>query len=584
MGIIKHTKVLFGVLIFVLSLINGTFAQEKMNLTVHFSAHESALKKIKYEKKVQDSIQAIKVANRVIQKIHAKGFLTATIDSLLKKSGEFHVYITTGIQYKWLSLTNGNIDSTLCKELNINFSDYTGKPFFYVGYLKLAKDIVAYMENNGYPFATIKLKNVNIKDTAISAELWMKKNAFYRIDSILVEGDAIISTIYLQNYLGIEPGNIYNEAKIKKIDQRLQEIPFIQVQKPTDIYFSNNRGTIQIYADKKNASRFDGIIGFLPNNEKTGNILLTGDVNLQLINNLNSGEEINFRWRKLQAQTQNLDAQVYYPYIFDSFIGIDLELHMYKKDTTYLNLERGIGFRYLFTGQSYLKIYYALHTTDLLSVEKYKNNNTLPPFLDMKTDYYGIGAKIKKLDYIYNPRKGFSINTDISAGLRKIKINNNLHDKLYKDIRFKSTNYIWRSQLEYYIPLWKHNTILLANKTGYLKGEELFENELFRIGGLKSLRGFDEESIIASMYSIFTLEMRYLFEKNAFLSIFTNGAYYEKNIKDTFVHDKPFGIGAGINFETRAGIFSLNYAVGKQFGNTIDLKTTKIHFGFAGMF
>jgi hemolysin activation/secretion protein len=257
---------------------------------------------------------------------------------------------------------------------------------------------------------------------------------------------------------------------------------------------------------------------------------------------------------------------------------------MYKKDTTYLNLERGIGFRYLFTGKSYLKIYYALHTTDLLSVERYKNNNTLPPFLDMNTDYYGIAAKISNLDYIYNPRKGFLVNTDVSAGLRKVKINNNLDEAMYEDIDLKTTNYTWNSQLEYYIPIWKHNTILLANKTGYLRGDKLFENELFRIGGLKSLRGFDEESIIASMYSIFTLEIRYLFEKNAFFSVFSDGAYYEKDTKDDFVHDKPFGIGAGINFETRAGIFSLNYAVGKQFNNPIDLKTAKVHFGFIGVF
>lgn len=584
MGVIKHTKILFGVSIFILIFIKGAFAQEKNHLILHLDGHESTLVNIKYKKKVQDSIQANKVANNVIQKIHAKGFLSATIDSLSQKPNEFHVYITPGIQYKWISLSNGNIDSALCKELNIVFSDYTGKPLYYNSYQEVAGNIIDYMENNGYPFSTVKLKNINIMDTAIKAELWMEKNIFCKVDSILVEGDAIISKIYLQNYLGIKPGSIYNETKTRKIDQRLQEIPFIRIKNPTDIYFHDNKATIQIYADKKNASRFDGIIGFLPDNEKKGKILFTGDVSLQLINNLNSGEEINFRWRKLQAQTQNLDAQVYYPYIFDSFIGLDLELHMYKKDTTYLNLKRGIGFRYLFTGKSYLKTYYALHTTDLLSVERYKNNNTLPPFLDMNTDYYGIAAKIKKLDYIYNPRKGFSINTDISAGLRKIKINNNLDEMMYQDINLKTTNYSWSSQLEYFIPLWKHNTLLLANKTGYLNGEELFENELFRIGGLKSLRGFDEESIIASMYSIFTIEIRYLFEKNAFFSVFSDGAYYEKDTKDTFIHDRPLGMGAGINFETRAGIFSLNYAVGKQFNNPIDLKTAKVHFGFIGVF
>ena len=48
--------------------------------------------------------------------------------------------------------------------------------------------------------------------------------------------------------------------------------------------------------------------------------------------------------------------------------------------------------------------------------------------------------------------------------------------------------------------------------------------------------------------------------------------------------DRPFGVGAGISFDTRAGIFSLNYAIGKQFNNPIDFKTAKIHFGFVSVF
>ena len=47
-----------------------------------------------------------------------------------------------------------------------------------------------------------------------------------------------------------------------------------------------------------------------------------------------------------------------------------------------------------------------------------------------------------------------------------------------------------------------------------LQSENMFKNELFRIGGLKTLRGFDEESITASFYNIATLEWRFLFEQN----------------------------------------------------------------------
>jgi outer membrane protein assembly factor BamA len=109
---------------------------------------------------------------------------------------------------------------------------------------------------------------------------------------------------------------------------------------------------------------------------------------------------------------------------------------------------------------------------------------------------------------------------------------------------------------------------------------------LYRIGGIKTLRGFDEESIYASFYVIGSLEYRYLLEENSYLYFFTDAAYYE-NLSVSFAgdrYDTPFGFGTGISFETKAGIFSINYALGKQFDNPIYLKSGKVHFGIVNYF
>jgi outer membrane protein insertion porin family len=47
---------------------------------------------------------------------------------------------------------------------------------------------------------------------------------------------------------------------------------------------------------------------------------------------------------------------------------------------------------------------------------------------------------------------------------------------------------------------------------------------------------------------------------------------------------KPMSVGAGINFETKAGIFNLSYAIGKQQGNGFDLRIGKIHAGLTALF
>ena len=48
--------------------------------------------------------------------------------------------------------------------------------------------------------------------------------------------------------------------------------------------------------------------------------------------------------------------------------------------------------------------------------------------------------------------------------------------------------------------------------------------------------------------------------------------------------DQPIGYGAGISFETKAGIFSINYAIGQQKGNPPDMKAAKVHFGIVNRF
>ena len=46
--------------------------------------------------------------------------------------------------------------------------------------------------------------------------------------------------------------------------------------------------------------------------------------------------------------------------------------------------------------------------------------------------------------------------------------------------------------------------------------------------------------------------------------MFFDAAYYERDGIEKFEADRPFGFGAGMSFETKAGIFSISYAIGKQ--------------------
>ncbi|RZL28459.1 MAG: hypothetical protein EOO96_20865, partial [Pedobacter sp.] len=223
-------------------------------------------------------------------------------------------------------------------------------------------------------------------------------------------------------------------------------------------------------------------------------------------------------------------------------------------------------------------------STSLSSVEAYENATVLPPILDASTTFYGLGLNIENLDYRYNPQKGYSISFDAAVGSKKIKRNAAIPEGLYQGIPLSSTSYRWFSQINYYVPLAKQLVFAVANQTAFLSGKYLLDNEIFRIGGQRSLRGFNELSILATSYTIGNAEVRYLLEQNSFLFAFYNQAYLQYKTPTINYSDFPLGFGAGVNFETNLGILSVSYALGKQKNIPLNLRQGKIHFGITALF
>ncbi|MEZ4947969.1 MAG: hypothetical protein R2784_01015 [Saprospiraceae bacterium] len=98
------------------------------------------------------------------------------------------------------------------------------------------------------------------------------------------------------------------------------------------------------------------------------------------------------------------------------------------------------------------------------------------------------------------------------------------------------------------------------------------------------MRGFDEEAIFSTHYLVSTLEYRILTGQNSYFFAFFDGAVTRNFIRDKNETDYPIGFGAGLTFETQAGIFGLSYALGRQQGNPIDFRAGKIHFGYVSLF
>ena len=121
--------------------------------------------------------------------------------------------------------------------------------------------------------------------------------------------------------------------------------------------------------------------------------------------------------------------------------------------------------------------------------------------------------------------------------------------------------------------------IRFSNLTEFYSAPDIFQNELNRFGGLTNQRGFDEDELLSTTKSSSTLEYRFLLDKNSHVFAFYDQTWYENNTSN-YYKDTPYGFGVGFSFSTNFGVFSISYALGKQFENPVLLNNSKVHFGY----
>ncbi|TXB65460.1 hypothetical protein FRY74_08535 [Vicingus serpentipes] len=570
-------------ILFVLIFSTAQLFAQKIELKLVFSDSLIKPSKIISYNKIINQLELKTELTAIVNQLNSQAYLTATIDSVLIDSTTYKAYIHLGKQYKWTYLTTTNIDEEVLSKVGFRDKIFMNRPFNNRQLYSFYERIITHYENNGFPFASLKMDSLGIYNNTISANLNLSKNKFCLVDSVKIIGTATISDRYIQNYIRIKNGDYYNETLIKTISNRIKELPFVEEEQPFKMIFKENENELLLNLKKKKASRFNGVLGIQPDNN-TGELRFTGDVKLNLVNSFKKGEEIDFNWRSLQKSTQDLKAKFSYPFLFNTPFGLDFNFKLFKKDTTFIDVFNKIGIRYILKGNNYMSVFFQNKSSSLLSTSGFETLTVLPNFADISTQLYGINFYYAKLDYRLNPRKGYEIDTEGAIGTKKIKKNNALDESLYNDIKLKSNLYNVNLNASIYLPIRNRSVIKIGTQNGLTYNDNLFENELLRIGGLFTLRGFDEESIYTSSYTIQTIEYRFILEQNSYLYLFADGAYYENRKINSNISDTPYGFGAGMSFETKAGIFSISYALGKQFDNPMLFKNAKVHFGFVNYF
>ncbi len=419
----------------------------------------------------------------------------------------------------------------------------------------------------GDPFVVLELENLmpskDFKNTLL-AKLTITSQKKRNVTAIQIKGYENFPRAFLRYSIGLKEGMLFQQQKINQQSLLLENLGFVKNTKPPEVLFTNEATEIYLYLEKVPNNTFDGILGFATN-EETNKIELNGYLNLVLSNNLNFGEKLNIQYRNDGNLQEQFEAALELPYLFKSPVGMEMGLSLFKQDSTFSIVEKNILTTFRFDTK----------TKVFAGYKDYESSNLLDEqqaggfIQDYMSQFFVFGGGyINSQSSILFPSKSQIV---IKNELGKRETATSVTPQYKIDLK---VNHIFN--------LNSINSIYLNNNTRFLSSENYLTNELFRFGGINSIRGFEENSIDASLFSVINTEYRYLLNQNTYIHSITDLAYFENKVSE--IKSQIYSFGLGVGLQTRAGLFKVNFANGTFEGQNFKFSNTKLHFSLSSKF
>ena len=506
----------------------------------------------------------------------AQGYLGAFIQNQRVQGDSLWIKFETGKKIEEVILSQGNLPSTMAKELNL------GKLSF-AQVNSIFDRIVGISENQGYPFASVQMDSLERTENGIKASIIYESGPLIVWDSISLDGTPKTKAKYFQRFSGLIPNDPFSQKELERASRLANRSPYFRLRSQPEVEFRIQKAQPVFSLVERNSNVLDGIIGFLPNQNEPGKVLITGQLDLQLFHLGGKGRDVEVSWQRFNELTQNLNIKAKESFLFNSPLDVGGEFSLLKQDSTFINRNLGLRVGYNASSSLYLTFFTNRKASDLLSTFAFRQVEQLPDVADFRWNEYGLGVDFNLLDDVIAPRKGWKVSGKISAGNKRILQNTGIPEAVYQDLELSNPQYsvslIWEKHL-FLKPSWG---MYFGGAGGFVRNETLLVNDLFRLGGLKSIRGFNENFFFASSFAYLNAEQRLFFGENSFLLAFIDlGILENPYFANSF--DRPVSFGAGLNFETGSGIFRFIHAIGKSNEQQASFSQSKIHFGYLARF
>ena len=534
------------------------YAQKlELNIYAKEASNVAIIESIHYSKRHPTKKEALIEIDSTSNKLSKLGYINNQF-KLIEKDSLINCEFTLHEKIELIRIfyPKNAIDKIYLSQLALNVTD----SYFEITFNTIEKTlnlIVEHFENSGNSFTTAHLSNISEQNQLLTAQLNLNISKKRTINNIVIKGYPEFPKKYLKHYLGIRTNTTFNLNSLNELNERINTISFISQIKKPEVLFTKDSTTLYLYLKKKSNSNFDGLIGF-SNEESSGNIKFNGQLELNLNNILNKGESFHINWQNSQKEVSSLELNFSTPYIFNSKINFNGSFSIFKQDTSYVNTKGFIALGYSLNNNNEITLIGNTEKSNLSSTI-----NTPSNIQNFNKNLLGISYQfniIEKPTYIN--RYKFNLNASILTGNRTSE-----NTKTQQNVLEITMDYTFHFNLR--------NTLFIKTATQILNTKSPFENELFRIGGINSIRGFNEQSILTQKYNVTNLEYQYTLNSDSFLYTITDFAIL--NNINTNTATQLYGLGLGYYLNTKNTILDFSYAVGSNYNTPFNINNSKVH-------
>lgn len=419
------------------------------------------------------------------------------------------------------------------------------------------------LEKKGYSLAKLQLANIRKKGNSLVADLKIETGKQRVVNEIVFSGYDKMPEGHKRNIRRLYKNKTFNQETLHNLYNDVGKYRFINQPKYPEILFTTDTTKVYVYVEKAKPSRFDGLIGFA-NDEANSKIVFSGYLDLLLVNFVNTGEEFSLYWKSDGKEQRTFNASIELPYIFKSRFGVKAALNIFKQDSTFQNTKTAIDIGYYFNYNTRVYLgYQSTESSDIQNQNNFSINDYKNRFATANLDY--VDYKID--DFLFPEKTRIFFKTGIGSR------DSNLQ---------KNGQFFAEANLRHNLYLNQKNIVNIKSFNYYLNSDTYIVNELYRFGGINSIRGFQESSLQANFLSSVLTEYRYVLAPNLYVHSIIDYGYFVDETSD--IRDSLLGLGFGFGLQTRTGLLNLVYANGSTGDQTIKLSNSVVHLSLKANF